>query len=271
MFPSGGFQLSPAGEAELANTIVPELKGLQNAKIVVYGFTYNVPVGAELQRQGIPDNLVLSTCRAATVATFLVAQGINPNIVSAKGVGDTLPVAPNDTPQGRAQNCRIEITVQGPGAERQRHRCGTQGIHATASSAPAAGASGAASAEMLLPTAGKILVRRRKSGPPIGENVSHPSILGSIGRSSRQRKFWHQICRRQRIGSGIGEGITNLRISHINQFNNRYSRRNHHIGEAVGPCKGLPPAAAKWDSRGPNGARTNLLQDRVLVSVCVGG
>ncbi len=116
LFPSGGFQLSPAGQAELANNIVPKLKGLQNAKIVVYGYTDNVPVGPELQRQGIPDNLVLSTRRAATVANFLVAQGINPNIVSAKGVGDTRPVASNDTPQGRAQNRRIEITVQGPGA-----------------------------------------------------------------------------------------------------------------------------------------------------------
>jgi len=116
LFPSGGFQLSPAGQAELANSIVPRLKGLQNAKIVVYGYTDNTPVGPELQRQGIPDNLVLSTRRAATVANFLISQGVNPNIVSAKGVGDTRPVAPNDTPQGRAQNRRIEITVQGPGA-----------------------------------------------------------------------------------------------------------------------------------------------------------
>ena len=83
---------------------------------MVYGYTDNTPVGPELQRQGIPDNLVLSTRRAATVANFLISQGVNPNIVSAKGVGDTRPVAPNDTPQGRAQNRRIEITVQGPGA-----------------------------------------------------------------------------------------------------------------------------------------------------------
>lgn len=116
LFPSGGYQLTPAGQAELANNIVPKLKGLQNAKIVVYGFTDNTPVGPDLQRQGIPDNLVLSTRRAATVANFLISQGVNPNIVSAKGVGDTRPVAPNDTPQGRAQNRRIEITVQGPGA-----------------------------------------------------------------------------------------------------------------------------------------------------------
>ncbi len=116
LFPSGGFQLSPAGQAELANNIAPKLKGLQNAKVVVYGFTDNTPVGPELQRQGIPDNLVLSTRRAATVVTFLVQQGVNPNIISAKGVGDTRPVASNDTPQGRAANRRIEITIQGPGA-----------------------------------------------------------------------------------------------------------------------------------------------------------
>ena len=116
LFPSGGYQLSPAGQAELANNIVPKLRGLQNAKVVVYGYTDNTPVGPELQRQGIPDNLVLSTRRATTVANFLISQGVNPNIVSVKGVGDTRPVAPNDTPQGRAQNRRIEITVQGPGA-----------------------------------------------------------------------------------------------------------------------------------------------------------
>jgi len=116
LFPTGGYQLSPAGQAELANNIAPKLRGLQNAKVVVYGYTDNAPVGPALQRQGIPDNLVLSTRRAATVVSFLVSQGVNPNIISAKGVGDTRPIAPNDTPQGQAQNRRIEITVQGPGA-----------------------------------------------------------------------------------------------------------------------------------------------------------
>ena len=116
LFPSGGFQLSPAGQAELANNIAPKLRGLQNAKVVVYGYTDNTPVAPPLQAQGIPDNLVLSTRRAATVVNFLISQGVNPNIISAKGFGDTHPVAPNDTPQGRAQNRRIEITIQGPGA-----------------------------------------------------------------------------------------------------------------------------------------------------------
>jgi chemotaxis protein MotB len=116
LFPEGGFKLSPAGQAELANNIAPKLKALQNAKVVVYGYTDNLPVGPDLQKQGIPDNLVLSTRRAAEVVSYLVTQGVPPVIISAKGFGDTRPVASNDTPQGRAQNRRIEITIQGPGA-----------------------------------------------------------------------------------------------------------------------------------------------------------
>jgi chemotaxis protein MotB len=116
LFPSGGYLLSPAGQTELRNNLVPRLKGYQNVKIVVYGYTDNAPVGPQLQQHGVPDNLVLSTRRASSVVSYLVAQGINPNIISAKGFGETHPAATNATPQGRAANRRIEITVQGPGA-----------------------------------------------------------------------------------------------------------------------------------------------------------
>jgi chemotaxis protein MotB len=116
LFPSGGYQLSQAGQAELSKNIVPKLIGLHDAKVVVYGYTDNQPVGPALQQQGINDNLTLSSRRAGAVVTYLVSQGVNPNIISAKGFGDTHPVASNDTPEGRAQNRRIVITVQGPGA-----------------------------------------------------------------------------------------------------------------------------------------------------------
>jgi len=116
LFPEGGFRLGAAGQAELTNNIVPKLRNLSpNAKIVVYGHTDNLPVGPALQQQGIPDNLVLSTRRAADVVNYLISQGIPAASISAKGFGDTRPVASNDTPQGRAQNRRIEITIQGPG------------------------------------------------------------------------------------------------------------------------------------------------------------
>ena len=117
LFPEGGYKLSPGGQAELANNIVPKLKGLPpTAKIVVYGYTDNLPVGPALQQIGIANNIDLSSRRAATVVTYLRSQGVNPNILSAKGFGETHPIAPNDTPQGRAQNRRIEIVLEGPGA-----------------------------------------------------------------------------------------------------------------------------------------------------------
>jgi chemotaxis protein MotB len=116
LFPPGSFQLSEAGKAELRGRILPKLKGLQNVKIVAYGYTDNAPVGPALQRQGINDNLTLSTRRAGAVVSYLVSQGVDPNIISAKGFGDTHPVAPNDTPADRARNRRIVITIQGPGA-----------------------------------------------------------------------------------------------------------------------------------------------------------
>ena len=79
------------------------------------GYTDNVPIGPELMRQGITSNLVLSQKRADNVMQFMISQGVNPSMVSAKGFGDADPVASNDTPQGRAQNRRVELTLAGSG------------------------------------------------------------------------------------------------------------------------------------------------------------
>lgn len=115
LFPEGGYQLSANGKQALSE-YVPKLQGLQNAKVVVYGYTDNLPVGPGLQRSGIKDNIDLSSRRADDVVAYLTSQGVNRRIISAKGFGDTHAVAPNDTPQGRAQNRRIEIVLEGPGA-----------------------------------------------------------------------------------------------------------------------------------------------------------
>ena len=115
LFPEGGYQLSPSGKQAL-NQYVPQLQSLQNAKVVVYGYTDNLAVGAPLKRAGIENNVDLSSRRADNVVAYLESQGVNPNIISAKGFGDTHPVAANDTPDGRAKNRRIEIVMAGPGA-----------------------------------------------------------------------------------------------------------------------------------------------------------
>jgi chemotaxis protein MotB len=115
LFPSGGWQLSP-GARQTLDKIVPSLRGLQNTKVVVDGYTDNVPIGPDLRRQGIANNIDLSSRRADGVASFLVSQGVNQNLVSAQGFGETHPIASNATEEGRAQNRRIEVTLVGDGS-----------------------------------------------------------------------------------------------------------------------------------------------------------
>ena len=115
LFPEGGYQLGPNAQSALGQ-YVPRLHNLRDAKVVVYGYTDNQPVGPALERAGIANNVDLSSRRAANVVAYFRSQGVDPNILSAKGFGDTHPVASNDTPQGRVQNRRIEIVLEGPGA-----------------------------------------------------------------------------------------------------------------------------------------------------------
>jgi chemotaxis protein MotB len=113
LYPEGGWQLKPG--APVLTKMLPALTELQHTKIVVNGYTDNTPIGPELQRQGISNNIDLSSKRAGAVVTFLSSHGVNPNLLSAQGFGDTHPVAPNDTADGRAKNRRVEIVLIGDG------------------------------------------------------------------------------------------------------------------------------------------------------------
>ena len=114
LFPSGGWDM-PVAAQQTIRKIVPILAPKQQATLLVNGYTDNVPIGPGLQRQGITSNLELSQKRADTVMQYLIAQGVNPNLVSAHGFGEADPVASNDTPEGRAQNRRVELTLAGAG------------------------------------------------------------------------------------------------------------------------------------------------------------
>ncbi|HTW54270.1 MAG TPA: OmpA family protein [Stellaceae bacterium] len=114
-FASGSYTLTRAGRAKL-NDLLPQLQSGMgpNDKVVVYGYTDDKPVGKALKAKGIEDNLDLSSKRAAAVVRYLTSKGINPAVISAKGRGDTHPVAPNDNAKDRAQNRRIEVVVEQP-------------------------------------------------------------------------------------------------------------------------------------------------------------
>jgi outer membrane protein OmpA-like peptidoglycan-associated protein len=58
-------------------------------------------------------NQRLSEHRANTVHDFLIAQGVNPQNITAVGYGKSYPVASNDTAAGRRLNRRVELVVSG--------------------------------------------------------------------------------------------------------------------------------------------------------------
>ena len=112
LFPPGGYQMSERGK-QIISGFAAKLAPTQQNKILVSGYTDNAPIGAALQRQGITSNEILSKKRAENVMEYIVSQGVKPDLISAQGFGDTNPVAPNDTPQGRAQNRRVELSLAG--------------------------------------------------------------------------------------------------------------------------------------------------------------
>ena len=114
LFPEGGYRLNSQAEQVLAK-MAPTLSGFKNTKVVVRGYTDNVAIGASLRSQGIATNLDLSSKRADNVVDFLIRKGVSQSLISAQGMGESNPVASNDTPDGRAQNRRIEVTLVGPG------------------------------------------------------------------------------------------------------------------------------------------------------------
>src|SRR5262244_4363759 len=112
LFPSGGWQMSDRGKQIIAG-FAAKLAPTQQNKILVSGYTDNAPIGAALARQGITSNEILSQKRAEDVMEYIVSQGLNPDLISAQGFGDSHPIGPNDTAQGRAQNRRVELSLAG--------------------------------------------------------------------------------------------------------------------------------------------------------------
>jgi len=110
LFPSGGWEMNDRGKQIIAN-MAAKLAPTQQNHVLVSGYTDNKPVGPALARQGVTSNQDLSQKRADNVMAFLISQSVKPDLISAKGFGDADPVATNDTPQGRAQNRRVELSV----------------------------------------------------------------------------------------------------------------------------------------------------------------
>jgi chemotaxis protein MotB len=106
LFDPGSDQITVGG-AEIVGRLSEVLRALDN-DVSVEGHTDNLPIATTR----FASNWELSTARATSVLRSLIeGHGIDPRRMSAAGYADTQPVGPNDTPQGRAANRRVEIVV----------------------------------------------------------------------------------------------------------------------------------------------------------------
>lgn len=107
LFPSGSAELSPEGLDVLRK--VAKAANKTQDEVRVEGHTDTDPIAAVLA-QYYPTNWELSTARAAVAVRTLEATGMVPAArLSAVGYGDSRPVTPNDTAEGKAKNRRVEI------------------------------------------------------------------------------------------------------------------------------------------------------------------
>jgi chemotaxis protein MotB len=110
LFDSGEADLRPEGEGILRK-VAGFLTEHPEVKVHVIGHTDNVPIRTSA-RNRFASNWELSTARATAAVRFLSEKaGVNATRLGAVGYGEFRPIADNTTPEGRAKNRRIAITL----------------------------------------------------------------------------------------------------------------------------------------------------------------
>ncbi len=82
-------------------------------KVMAENPTYKLKIGGHTDNVGADDmNMTLSKDRAAAVANYLIAKGVDPLRLSSEGYGETVPVDTNESVKGRTRNRRVEFQVE---------------------------------------------------------------------------------------------------------------------------------------------------------------
>lgn len=103
LFQSNKSALLPQAQAKL-NEVADALLATKERRLIVEGHT---------DSQGSDShNLTLSQQRAESVRSFLISRGYDAGLIEAKGIGESRPIADNSSPEGRANNRRVEIIIQ---------------------------------------------------------------------------------------------------------------------------------------------------------------
>jgi len=102
LFAFDSAEIRPEFTSEL-DAVAAVLKANPGLKVEVQGHTDSV--GSEAY------NKKLSLRRAQAVVNYLVSKGVDPARLKAEGYGSSMPIASNDTPEGRAKNRRVQFVV----------------------------------------------------------------------------------------------------------------------------------------------------------------
>jgi chemotaxis protein MotB len=104
----------PSGSADLHDSVLPTIDKLStqitimDGVVQVTGHTDDVPIRTTRFR----SNWDLSAARAVSVAHRLMNEdGVAPERIVVTGLADTLPLNPNDSPENRARNRRVQVTI----------------------------------------------------------------------------------------------------------------------------------------------------------------
>ena len=104
LFVSAKADVLPDARVKLDSVAKALLEQDPSASILVEGYTDS--------QGGAAFNQELSQRRADSVRTYLVSRGLPPERVTAQGFGLASPIADNASPEGRANNRRVEIVVK---------------------------------------------------------------------------------------------------------------------------------------------------------------
>ena len=104
LFTSGKSDLLPAAQLKLNDVAKALTEQDPDSKMVVEGHTDSQGAAA--------FNQELSQERAQSVRDYLVSRGIAGDRITAEGFGPSRSIADNATPEGRANNRRVEIVVK---------------------------------------------------------------------------------------------------------------------------------------------------------------
>jgi OOP family OmpA-OmpF porin len=96
--------LKPSGRAKL-DEMASKLNQLGDRVTAVDLVGHTDSVGSDAYNQRLSER------RAMAVKEYLISRGVSPSVIAARGAGESQPVASNATAAGRAQNRRVDVTV----------------------------------------------------------------------------------------------------------------------------------------------------------------